>query len=273
MAKSVRRLGERPPFRFRWNCQVPPTGSGRIVMLALVVTFAQVAALLLVVRMPQVVSSSSNHAHLGESALVFVDMVPRRSPSTRPLDTEVKHRSQRMRESLPPLHPPIDPAAAAVNGTTSKYTQAAGLHRKLLVPSQEFSTAARARPGCGSGPCISNERSGVTAPYAGEMRSDANIRWTVMRAIKNSPKLRPTDAELRSAAFVGRYSPRTVMIGGGVSIGLWGGGPSAAQRRRDSTINAANRIVFMRMKARADSAVAARRASILQRQARDSLPD
>lgn len=271
MAKAVRRPDERPPFRFRWNHQTAPIGRG-IVMLAIAMTFAQLAALLRVVRMRSVVSSNSTHEHLAESAPVFVDIAPTFSPHTRSWETGVKHRPIRIKESARSSRRPSDATTAAVPETTSDYADGAGLRGNALLPSKE-PTAARVRATCARGPCMSNERSGVSAPYAGETRSDVSMRWTVMRAIKNSPKLPPTDAELRSAAFVARYSPRTVMIGGGVNIGLWGGGPSAAQRRRDSTINTANKVVFIRVKARADSAVAARRDSILRRQARDSMPD
>lgn len=60
---------------------------------------------------------------------------------------------------------------------------------------------------------------------------------------------------------------------GGFSIPLPGGGPSRAQRKRDSTVNAHVLPILQRLRQRADSALAARRRdslAALARQRRDS---
>lgn len=270
MVDSVRDLTERPPFRFRLTSKEPTSGSGRIVLFALGMTLVEVAAVLLMVRMPRAVPSESFSGRSAEPALVFVEIAPNHPPFTQPMETRAKNRSLRTGESLT-SRPPVDRTAVPVDETTSQSIEATRLPRTVLAPSKSFPTATRVPSTCARGPCMSSGRSGVSAPYGGEIRSAVNTRWSLMRGIKDSPKLQPTDAERRSAAFVSRHSPMTVMVGGGVSIGLWGGGPSAAQRRRDSTIHAANKMVFARMKARADSAVAARRDSIAPRQTGDSI--
>jgi hypothetical protein len=59
---------------------------------------------------------------------------------------------------------------------------------------------------------------------------------------------------------------------GGISIPLPGGGPSPAQRKRDSTINAHTLPILDRLKQRADSMKAARRRDSLEAiKRRDSL--
>lgn len=271
MAQSVRRPDKLTPFRFLLSYQQQRFGDGDGLLLAMILTGAQLSLLLLVVRIARAPVTSPSDEYLPGHRLVFVDMVAGHSQINPPRSGDLERPATRASDSRPQLSPLTDHTTEEVSEATGKAKSPAEPSRPLLQSPKDFRTPTRVPSACVSGPCMGSEKSGITAHYAGAHRGDTDVRWSLMRGIVKSPKLPPTEPERRPEPKVGIYSPPMVMAGGGARIPLWGGGPTDAQRRRDSTIHAANKIVILRMQARADSAVAARRDSIAKQHPRTRL--
>lgn len=95
--------------------------------------------------------------------------------------------------------------------------------------------------------CVAGVRAGVAAPQH------------VLTQAERDSMLQAMDASIPAEAGDVGGSHATGGMGGiSIPIGLPGGGPSRAQRKRDSTIDAHVQVILGRLKVRADSALAAR---------------
>ena len=103
-------------------------------------------------------------------------------------------------------------------------------------------------------------------PYAGGANAGGTTVWIPHSGMDRDAQLRAQDMADRAARAAG--APMSPSAHGGISIDapIPFGGPSNAQRKRDSTINAQTKAVLVRVRQRLDSIAAAR-----QRKRADSL--
>ena len=124
-------------------------------------------------------------------------------------------------------------------------------------------------------PCLEKGGAPRTAGGAGVLANGQTLppltreqRDSVLRGIAAAVARAPKQA---SSSPVGPREPSPmgqppIMTGASIPIGLPGGGPTRAQRKRDSILNAEVEARLERVKARADSIEAARRDSIARAQ-------
>jgi hypothetical protein len=102
--------------------------------------------------------------------------------------------------------------------------------------------------------------------YAGGAASTRATMHVLNSAVDRDAQLRAKESEDRAARAAGAPLPITPRGGISIDAPLPFGGPSRAERKRDSTINAQTKAILVRVRQRLDSIAAARR-----RQRADSL--
>ena len=141
---------------------------------------------------------------------------------------------------------------------TSGEGRSAAKEMETVLTSDTTVRLHRAGPDCVVGPCTSAIMLGAFNESSRTVLERSSLRYSLMRDITKAPKLPPLPVP-----------PGTLPPPSGIQVGLWGGGPSAKQRKRDSTIRAQMKIVILRMKLRADS-IAKARSDTTIRAAQDS---
>ena len=154
---------------------------------------------------------------------------------------------------------PVSAPVAIDSFETSGGMPMAERERETAVSAEIADRLRHTAAACVIGPCMSALNLGVRSSSDRTNLERSSLRYSLMRGIPKAPKLPPLPRP-----------PGTLPPPSGVQVGLWGGGPSAKQRKRDSTIHAANKIVISRIKLRADSITQARQDSLV-RARQDSL--
>lgn len=197
-------------------------------------------------------------------AIAFVEVG---SPNDHVLHKEATRSTRLTAPRTRPTRDEAGPDATVPPEADNPVVKPDGLSLKSAVgsrvyPATTMNPSSERLSVCSRGPCLSAVSIGLRSDKPRTPADRAETRARLMLRIRNSPKLAPPGRDLSRHDQVGLYSPPLIIAPGvGIRIRLWGGGPSDARRRRDSAIHAANKVVIMRMKERADSAVRARRDS------------
>lgn len=181
------------------------------------------------------------------------------------------------------------PSASTPTGLAPPDARLTAPDARFAPPAEPLASPDRSAPASGvnatppcSAPCVAGSRAGIATALRTLTPAE---RDSVLRALAASvPYLanRPNDSAGRAgdcAGCAGIPAPPSpsrmpTPLSTGIAIPLPGGGPSRAQRTRDSTVNAHVLPILARLKQRADSVLAARRRDSLAAAAkhrRDSL--
>lgn len=204
-------------------------------------------------------------------------MVPVASP-TPALDAERAHRIAYMRPAAPPpvVHRPSVVRPRARVSTRAKV--AAPAREQLAAPqpdpvAPDSSAGAQPSPNAARTATSDFERrwtahgvsplllpSTPTAPpYAAGTSSAGATIHVPASAVDHDAQLRAQEMADRAAQAAGAPLPPSGQRGISIDAPIPFGGPSNAQRKRDSTINAQTKAVLVRVRQRLDSITAARR--------------